>query len=99
MLFHQDNINADKSSEELDAIWNAGFELLHHLPYLSDLALNDYYLFPKLKEFMKVSKFADDEDIISTANGCLEERDQQFLYNGIQALEKCWTKCFSVARD
>ena len=34
VLFHQDNTPANTSSEELAAIWNAGFELLHHPPYL-----------------------------------------------------------------
>jgi len=32
-----------------------------------------------------------------TANGWLEDQEQQFFYNGIRALEKCWTKCISVA--
>jgi len=43
--------------------------------------------FPKLKEFMKRRK----------ACGWLEDQEQQFFYNGITALEKCWTKCISVA--
>jgi len=36
-------------------------------------------------------------NIICTANGWLKEQDKQFFYNGIQALEKCQTKCISVA--
>jgi len=31
------------------------------------------------------------------ANGWLKEQDQQFFYNGNQTLEKCRTKCISVA--
>jgi len=31
------------------------------------------------------------------ANGWLEDQEQQFFYNGIRAMEKCWTKCISVA--
>jgi len=31
------------------------------------------------------------------ACGWLEDQEQQFFYNGITALEKCWTKCISVA--
>jgi len=34
-----------------------------------------------------------------TANGWLEDQEQQFLYNGIRALEKRWIKCISVAGD
>jgi len=60
VLFHQDNTPVYTSSEELAVIQNAGFELLHHLPYLQDLAPSDYHLFPKLKEFMKRSILADD---------------------------------------
>jgi len=33
-----------------------------------------------------------------TANGWLEDQEQQFFYNGIIALEKCWTKCILGAR-
>jgi len=32
-----------------------------------------------------------------TANGSLEDQEQQFFYNGIRALEERWTKCISVA--
>ena len=53
VLFHQDNAPAHTSSQALAAIQNAGFELLRHPPYSPDLAPSDFYLFPKLKEFMK----------------------------------------------
>jgi len=33
-----------------------------------------------------------------TANSWLEDQ-QQFFYNGIRALEKCWNKCILVARE
>jgi len=32
----------------------------------------------------------------STANGWLEDQEQQYFYNGIRALEKSWTKCILV---
>jgi len=37
--------------------------------------------------------------ILLAENGWLEGQDQQFLYNGIQPLEKQFTKCISVAGD
>jgi len=58
---------------------------------------SDFYLFLKLKEFMKGHKVSDDEDIICTTNGWLEDQEQQFFYNRIRALEKRWTKCIAVA--
>jgi len=45
---------------------------------------------------MKRWKFTDENDVICTTNGWLEDQDQEFIYNGIQALKNCWTKCISV---
>jgi len=47
---------------------------------------------------MSGRNFADDEDVICTANGWLEDQDQQFFHNGIRALEKR-TKCVSLEGD
>jgi len=49
------------------------------------------------KNSWKDTKFPDDEDVICTAYDWLEDQEQQFFYNGIRALEKCWTKRISVA--
>jgi len=95
--FHQDNAPGQASSEN----WlpSKMLNLLQHPPYSPDLAPNDYYLFPKQKEFIKRSKFADNKDIINMVNGWMEEHDQQFFFNGIRVLGKCWTKCVSSAGD
>ena len=60
------------------------------------LTPSDFYLFPKLKEFMKGHKVSDDEDVICTTNGWLEEQEQQFFYNGIRALEKAGPSAFQL---
>jgi len=62
---------------------------IHHAP-------SDYYLLPKLKEFMKWQKFVDDEDIISTANGWLEEHHQQLFYNGIRLWRNAGPSAFRL---
>jgi len=48
---------------------------------------------------MKGQKVFDDENVICTANGCLEDQEQQFFYNGMRTLEKPWTKFISVAGE
>jgi len=53
------------------------------------LAPSNFYLFSKLKEFMKGHKVSDDEDVICTTNGWLENQVQQFFYNRFRALETC----------
>jgi len=37
--------------------------------------------------------------LMTVLSAWLEELDQQFFCNRIRALQKCWTKCVSVARD
>ena len=46
---------------------------------------------------MKKTTFSDNEDVICTSYGWLEDQEQQFFYNGITVLQKCWTKRISVA--
>ena len=53
---------------------NARFKLFTHQTYMPDVALNYFYLFPKLKKFMTGHKFADDEEVICTANGRLKSK-------------------------
>jgi len=61
------------------------------------LALSDFcQFFHKLKEFMKRHKVSD---VICTANGWLEDQEQQFFYNGMRTLQKPWTNCISVAGE
>jgi len=89
---------ANTSSQALTAIWIAGFKLLatHRIwqiwtPLTSICCKTE-------KKSMERRKFIDDNDVICTANGCLEDKDQEF-YNGIRALENRWTQCISVKGD
>jgi len=74
VLFNHDNTPAYKSSEALADIQNAWFLLLCQPLHSQDMPTIDYYLFFKLKEFVKGCKFADDEAVICMANGWLEDR-------------------------
>jgi len=44
---------------------------------------------------MKGHRVSDDGNVIRTANGWLEDQEQQFFYNGMRTLEKPWTNCRS----
>jgi len=48
---------------------------------------------------MKGHTVSDDENVICTTNGWLEDQEQQFFYNGMITLEKPWTKCILVAEE
>ena len=45
------------------------------------------------------TEFVDDEDVIHTASGWLEDQDKEFFYSGIQGVEKRWDKFISVGGD
>jgi len=67
--------------------------------YLPELAPSDFCLFPKLKELTKGYRYADNKDVICTANGWLKEQDRQLFHNGIRALKEHRTKCIPVAGE
>jgi len=48
---------------------------------------------------MKRHKVSDDENVICTANGWLEDQEQQIFYNVMIILEKRWTRCISVSGE
>ena len=92
-----ENVPAYTSAQVVAAIRNARLELHHHGPYLPVVVQSDFYFVSKAKRILKRS-FSNDEDVIYTASGWLEELKELLLwYNGICALEKCWTNCISVA--
>ncbi|GBP47338.1 Mariner Mos1 transposase [Eumeta japonica] len=64
------------------AIRDAGFELLEHSRYSPDLAPSDFYLFPRLKEYLKGQKFEDDEAIVAAIQEFLDAQDEEFFKKG-----------------
>jgi hypothetical protein len=46
--------------------------VLEHLPYSPDLAPNDFFLFPKIKEILKGRHFDDIDDIRSNTTAALK---------------------------
>ena len=68
VLLHQDNAPSHKSLVAMAAISTAGFELLDHPPYSSDLAPRDYRLFPKLKEHLRGKKILSDNEVMLSVN-------------------------------
>jgi len=99
VLFLHDNAPSHKSHVATAAIGKAKFELLKHPPYSPDLAPSDYYLFPKLKEYLRGKKFEGDDDVIQAASDWFEGQDKDFYATGIRKLEKRWRKCVDLNGD
>ena len=60
-----DNAPAHRSEVTLEAIRNAGFDILDHPPYSPDLVFRDFHLFPKLKEHIGRTKIDDDDAVMA----------------------------------
>jgi [histone H3]-lysine36 N-dimethyltransferase SETMAR len=99
VLFHQDNAPSHKSGVAMAAIHDAGFEILEHPPYSPDLAPSDFFLFPKLKEQLRGTRFLNDEEVIEVVNDWLGEQGKQFYFQCFQALQHRYEKCIRLSGD
>lgn len=99
VLFHQDNAPAHTSRVAKEKIQDLGYELLPHPPYSPDLAPCDFFLFPKLKSWLAGKKFSTNDEIISAVNGYFKEFDKNYFTEGLNGLEKRWSKCIELEGD
>ena len=85
-----------KYQQKKDMTSNCGFELLPFSNptnlYSPDLALSNYFLFPKLKYHLRGRHFENNDEVIRAIEEFFEERDANFFRDGIAVLEHCWTK-------
>jgi hypothetical protein len=60
---HHDNAPAHKALTVKQLLAQKLITEMEHLPYSPDLALNDFWLLPKIKSALKGQSFLDTEDI------------------------------------
>lgn len=65
VLFHNENASVHRVEVALEAFRNAGFDIFDHPIYAPHLALSDFHLFPKLKEYFRRKNFDDDGAIVA----------------------------------
>ena len=76
ILSHHDNAPAHSSRIARDVLREFRWKLLPHSPYSPDLALSDFFLFPKLKKHLKGVYFNDTNEAKQAAKNGLQN-DQQ----------------------
>lgn len=97
MLCLIDNAPAHRSAIAMATIRDAEFEILEHPPYSADLAcISDFYLFPKLKEYLREQRFKNYEAVVAPVQDFLGAQDAEFFKKGILSLEKIYYKFISV---
>lgn len=99
VLLLQDNAPSHTSQVATAAIRDARLQLLQHPPYSPDLAPSDFYLFPRMKDHLRGTRFDSNCDVIAAVGAWLEDQDSEFFFNGITALQHRWEKCVAVAGD
>jgi hypothetical protein len=58
--------------------------VLEDPPYSLDLAPNDFFLFPEIKEILKEGHFDNNDDIMSNTTAALKASPQNQLKNGFE---------------
>jgi [histone H3]-lysine36 N-dimethyltransferase SETMAR len=99
VIILHDNAPAHTSKIAVEKINALKFTTLAHPPYSPDLAPSDYYLFPKLKEFLRGQHFDEDEVVENAVQNWFSEQPEEFYLKGIRKLQKRYEKCILVKGD
>jgi len=96
LLLHHDNVRPHCSHATMTAIESLGFQVIPHPPYSPDLAPCDFFLFPKLKEHLKGTKFNSNEKVKAEVKRWFNAQPGKFYLNGISKLVNRWQKCIAL---
>lgn len=99
ILFHHDNAPAHSSRIAQEKLTELKFEIVPHPPYSPDLAPSDFHLFSKLKMFLAGKRFRSNEEAIGAVNAYFDDLKENHFREGIEKLEKRWTKCVDLRGD
>ncbi|KAJ4433766.1 hypothetical protein ANN_16078 [Periplaneta americana] len=98
VLLH-DNARLHTAASTRELLDQFGWEIFDHPPYSPDLALSDFRLFTKLKDFLGGTRFGSDEDLKKTVNTWLNELAAEEYNTGILKLVNRYDKCLNVGGD
>ncbi|GFR79843.1 histone-lysine N-methyltransferase SETMAR [Elysia marginata] len=73
------------------------FVVLPHPFYNPDLATSDFYLFPKLKEYLRENHYESDEDVEAAVRPWFRQKCVEFFTDGMRHPVRRWQLC--VDRD
>lgn len=89
LWFHQDNISCHKSTLVTTWMANWGIKAVQHSPYNPDLALCEFFLFPRIKDRLREIRFPPTQELKETAKKYVKGlMKKDFEKNWIPGLEK-----------
>lgn len=96
LLLH-DNATVHKAAKVRPILTDCDFTELDHPPYSPDMAPSDYYLFRKLKKFLRGRRFETDEHLKQIIEQYFNTQEKTLFSSGIGPLPDKWRKCVNVA--
>jgi len=91
--WYQRSSQKNKSKEEFLATKQT--TVLGHPAYSPDLAPNDFFLFPKIKEILKGRHFDEIDDIRTNTRAALKAIPKNQLQNYFEGWTRCWHWCIA----
>ena len=76
-----------------------GIKWVPHTPYRPDLALCDFWLFPKLKEKLRGCHYDTIEEMKETVTKVIDMLTQEDFHGDFQKLLERCNKCIAVGGD
>jgi len=83
----------NKSKEEF--LSTKQITVLEHPAYSPDLAPNDFFLIPKIKEILKGRHFDDNDDIRNNTTAALKAIPQNQFQNCFEGWTRHWCRCIA----
>ena len=94
-VLHHDNAPAHSAISVKQFLAHKTILTLEHAPYSPDLAPCDFFLFPKLKSFLKGTRSDDLEDIKRRTTACLKVVTPEDFQGCFEAWKKRMQKCIN----
>ena len=94
--FHQDNAPVHNSILVTDYLTQMGIKMVPHSPYSPDLALCDFWLFPKLKKNLGGNRYSTIEDMKEAVTRVLNTLTQEDFQGAFQKLLERYNKYIDV---
>ena len=95
-ILHYDNASAHTALNVKQFLVSKEITMLHHPPYLPDLAPCNFFLFPKLKEILKGTHFQGVEDIKTSVTRHLKTITKEVFLQCFKAWSKRMEKCIKA---
>lgn len=83
IILHHDNASSHTSRHTSEYLATQNIELMTHPPYSPDLAPNDFFLFPRIKDKMRGQRFSSPEEAVKA-----------FKCHVLELSTSDWKKCF-----